>query len=266
MELSKDQFKCLLGHLYSMYKDHSVSFNLIQFKENWECVLSKAFENNCIWSPESILMHSGSEIEFFEQELIFPNVKLTFEYNINTAYYLISEFSLLSRKIPISLFEMFPCTQERKYYIYYSVTSDQSISSHPIIIANLPINTDILGYVIDGNHRVTYYKGMGMDSISAYVLNEKLTNNCLLYVFQKALHMYLCDISDILQDKANNIILYNRMLNIKKYLNNIKKSKVNSIAEQVYKAARATNVAAEMPGRMTSIPKKKLDILESDIK
>ena len=92
----------------------------------------------------------------------------------------------------------------------------------PIIIANIPILSNVEGFVIDGNHRVSQLKLMANESISSYILDEKQTFVCIPYMFQRAFYLYLCDIDDIKKCKISYTNLFGRLNFLKHCLNKIK--------------------------------------------
>lgn len=205
--LSINQLKTLISYLRTQYKDYETTNQFTQFDQRWEKILLTLQSNDC-----SIIASSyEADDQIFQKAFMFSNVELSMLFDIKIALSLCEKHIPITN-IPIELFEIQPHNSSNRCFIYHPTNDDVSLTiNQPIIIADIPVVSNVSGYVIDGNHRVSQFKSMCRNCIQSYLLNERVTFICLRSMLHKAIYLYLCDISNITSGKMTNFNLCHRI-------------------------------------------------------
>lgn len=205
--LSINELKTLISYLHTLYSSYETANNIAQFTQRWGKMLLRLQTQNYRFIASSY----GTEDQLFQKTFTFSDVELTMSFDIKIASSL-CERHIPVTNIPLELFELQSHRSQNSCFIYHPIDGNvnQTINQ-PIIIADIPVITNVLGYVIDGNHRVSQLKVMCKNSIQAYILNEKITFICLQSLLHKAIYLYLRDIADITFGKMTDSKLFLRI-------------------------------------------------------
>lgn len=205
--LSINELETLISHLHIQYKDYEIANRITPFTQRWESMLLMLQRKDRIFTASSY----ESDDQIFKKIFMFPDVELSIEFDIRIALS-ICKNHIPVKNIPLKLFEYQSEHINDVCYIYHQVDDNVNPTlSQPIVIADIPIVPDVLGYVIDGNHRVSCLKSMRKESVQAYLLDEVATFICIRSMLHKAIYFYMCDISDIICGRMTDPKLYLRI-------------------------------------------------------
>lgn len=182
----------MLNELYNQYKEYACISGVEGFRRQWDELVLYCLNKRT-------LLCSSRFDQCFEKTISIADHEVTFHFDIDAIDSIIKN-NFLPVTVPLSKFEENINVLRTDNIIYHKVDRENTlnhISSAPIFIANIPTNPIVKGYVIDGNHRVTAAINNNALNIQSYFIDEAITFVSLMYPFDKALFLYLCDISDI---------------------------------------------------------------------